>query len=165
MNRKFGSMFIIVMVIALLVNNNLVIVFAQENGLEIIERSEYMEDGIVYKTTIEELTPENEIVLGRAAMKSRTLSKTLGAYNSAGKELWTVTLKATFNYNGSTSYASASSVSTSVNSSWLILSKHTKRALNTATGQATARLSIAGMPVQQVTKTVTLTCNKNGGIT
>lgn len=51
------------------------------------------------------------------ATSTKTGTKTVNVKNSTGKVLWSVSVKGTFTYNGSTATCTTASVSTSVNDS------------------------------------------------
>lgn len=121
---------------------------------------EYFENGESFEVTIIE---HHSDVSTRANSKTKSSSK-IGKYrDSNGTVLWSVTVTGTFTYNGSTSKCTASKVSASSNhSNWRIASKNSSRSKNTASATATAKRYNGSNVVQTSTKTVKLSCSKNG---
>ncbi len=90
--------------------------------------------------------------------KQKTASKTYKIKNTFGTVIATYTLTATFQYNGSSSSCTEASCSTSVtNSSYYFNSKSARKSGNTAIGSFTLSSSL-----QEISKTLTLTCTSNG---
>ena len=83
--------------------------FAFSNS-NIISNVETFEDG---SYIIEELQiiPDNNIISPIASTKSTTAVRNSTKYNAAGQKCWTFSLTATFQYNGTTSKATAASCS------------------------------------------------------
>lgn len=74
-----------------------------------------------------------------------------------------MTVTGKFTYNGKISRCTSSSISaTSYDSNWKISSKSSSKTGNTAIGNATAKLYLDGSYISSLTKTVKLTCDKNG---
>lgn len=116
----------------------------------------------------EEYYYEEEIVViedntNARATSTKTAKKTASYKNSSGSKLWSVTVTGKFTYNGKTSSCTSSSVSaTSYDSNWKISSKSSSKTGSTAIGKATAKLYLDGSYISSLTKTVKLTCDKNG---
>ncbi len=119
---------------------------------------EYLEDGSYYEITILENTMTR-------ASGTKTATKRTKYVDSSNVTVWEVSVTGTFTYNGSTSTCTAASVAaTSYTSNWKITSKSASKSGNKATAKATAKYYYDGSLVTTVTKTVTLTCDKNGNL-
>lgn len=141
------------LVTMILINSMGLDVFATE--IPISESITKLEDGSYYITVIEETTSP------RSTTKSGT--KTSRYYSSSDELLWSVTVKGTFSYTGSSAKCTASSVSTTCpNDNWKITSKSSSKSGAKASATATAKRYASSVPVQTVTKTVTLTCSPTG---
>ena len=122
--------------------------------------TEYFENGDSFEITV---IQHNDEYLLRANSKTKSASKVRKYRDSNGTVLWSVTVTGTFTYNGSTSKCTASKVSAiSNNSNWRIASKNSSRSGNTASATATANLYKGSKIIKTATKTVTLSCSKNG---
>lgn len=119
---------------------------------------EYLEDGSYYEITILENTMTR-------ASGTKTATKRTKYVDNSNVTVWEVSVTGTFTYNGSTSTCTAASVAaTSYTSNWKITSKSASKSGNKATAKATAKYYYDGSLVTTVTKTVTLTCDKNGNL-
>lgn len=139
--------------IILLTNCSFIIASANENAAysNIIK----LNDGSYYITVIEETN--------NTRASTKTGSKTTRYYNSDDELLWSVTVKGTFSYTGSSAVCTASNVSTTCPASnWKISSKSSSKSGATATATATAKRYTIGVVTQTVTKKVTLTCSASG---
>lgn len=117
----------------------------------------YFEDGSYIITTIFE---ESSIT---RATSSKTGQKTATFYNSDNVAQWSATLKGTFTCNGSSATCTASSITHKIYSSnWKIASASATKSGNKATGKATAKRYLVGIPVQTNNRTITLTCSASG---
>ena len=77
--------------------------------------------------------------------------------------MWTVTVIGTFEYDGSHSTCTTSSVSTTVSSSyWKISSKSATKSGSSATAKATGQRYNNGVVVETHTESVTLVCGSDG---
>ncbi len=115
---------------------------------------EYLENGDYIKTTISWV--EN------STRSTKTAEKTKEHVSANGNVFWTVTVRGTFTYNGSTSSCTAVSHSTTAPSSyWTIKSSSSSKSGNKATAKATATLRV-GSTSSDETMSVTLTCSANG---
>ena len=119
---------------------------------------EKLDNGDYYETVIE--TDCNAITF--AATNSITKTKTTYYKNSAGVVQWSVSIKATFSYNGSTATCTSCSHSTtSPGTNWSISSASSKRSGNSATATATAVEKANGIS-NSVTRFVTIKCSPTG---
>ncbi len=125
-----------------------------ENSIIIEKITENLGDGIYLETIIEE-----EISLVKASIKTGT--KTVN-YKSGNTILWSVSVKGTFTYNGSTSSCTSATVSaSSSNSKWKVSNLKSSKSGNTAIGSATGkRYNSIGVVDQTITREVRLTCTK-----
>lgn len=99
------------------------------------------------------------------ATNTKTGSKIAACKNSSGEVQWTVTVTGTFTYNGTSSTCTKASVSTKiVNDIWRITSASSSKSSNKAIATATAKRYLLGVELAPETKTVTLTCDKNGNL-
>lgn len=120
----------------------------------------YYEDGSYAVVVV--MKEENTVT---RATNRKSGSKAYKYYTADDELVWTVTLNATFSYNGS------SATCTSVNSlnvtiyddSWSTYSKSSTKSGNTATGYVTMRYS-GLLGSRDIPATVTLSCDKNGNL-
>ena len=125
------------------------------NALEENYNTTYYENGYYYEISIS--------VTNSVARSAKEGSKTIYCKNLAGKTMWSLTVKGTFTYNGSTSSCTSASASTSItDATWKITNKSSSKSGNTAKATATAICYLNGNPINSQTKTVTLKCNANG---
>ena len=139
------------------------IIFIPINNVSALEKNneystfEYESTDNYYETII---TYDNQLA---RAVNSVSGHKTITCKNSAGKTLWSLTVKGSFTYNGSTSNCTSASVSTSVvDSNWKIASKSSSKSGNTAKATVTAHCYLNGNIIDRQTKNATLKCSVNG---
>lgn len=124
---------------------------------------EYLENGDYIETVISNETNDNA-TCPLATTKTITKSKTKYYKNSAGTVLWSVTIKGTFTYDGSTSKCTSCSHSASAPaSSWSIKSVSSSKSGNSATAKVTATQKDGSLSTDYSTS-VTITCSANGTI-
>lgn len=117
---------------------------------------EYLENGCYIITTIKE---ENTL----RSTKTKTGTKTKNFYNDNNQVMWSVSVRGTFTYTGSSSKCTSSTVSTTCpGSTWKILSRNASKNGNKATATATAGQYIGGQLSYKVSTSVTLTCSASG---
>ncbi len=115
---------------------------------------EYLENGDRIETIIS--WEEN------ATRSTKTATKTSNYLNNYDEVLWSVSVRGTFYYNGSTSSCTAVSHSTTAPSSyWTIKNSSSSKSGNKAIAKATATLKV-GSTTADESMTVTLTCSANG---
>lgn len=125
------------------------------NALEENYNTTYYENGYYYEISIS--------VTNSVARSAKEGSKTIYCKNSAGKTMWSLTVKGTFTYNGSTSSCTSASASTSItDTTWKITNKSSSKSGNTAKATATAICYLNGNPINSATKTVSLKCSVSG---
>lgn len=126
---------------------------------------EKIADDLYCITTIEETTNINptQKATTTAADKTKSGSKTVEYQNSNGTTLWYVKVSGTYTYNGNSSRCTSASVSAnSYDSNWTISNKSSSKSGNTAYATATGTLNKNSLFSQTITKTVSLSCSKNG---
>lgn len=96
--------------------------------------------------------------------RSVTKTKTTRYKNANGVTLWSVSISASFTYNGSTSRCTSCSHSTTCPSTaWRIKSVSSSRSGNSATAVATAT-HFLGTTARDFTRSVTIYCSSNGTV-
>ena len=118
----------------------------------------YLEDGSYYEITISENTMTR-------ASSTKTATKRAKYVNSSNVTVWEISVTGTFTYNGTSSTCTASSVAAkSYSTNWKITSQSASKSENKAIAKATAKYYYDGSLVTTASKTVTLTCDKNGNL-
>lgn len=151
MNKKL-KVIILLLIVCMMPFSN---VKALENTNTYIE--ETFDDGSYIEIIIDEGNPN--------ARTSITKKKTATYKGSDGTAYWSVTVTGTFNYNGTTSSCTSSSIETkSYVSNWKLSNKKASKSGATASASATAKLyhSNGTTVLKTINKTVKLTCDKNG---
>lgn len=109
---------------------------------------------------------EEIIVIPSRASHSTTGSKVSTYYTETGTAVWKVTVTGSFTYNGTTASCTSSSCTVTIlNSSWYQISKSSGRNGASATASATLGYKMNGVKVNEITRSVKLTCDKNGNLT
>ena len=123
---------------------------------------EMLDNGYYYETIIED--EETPIALGtRATTQSVTKTKTTKLKNSDGDVLWSVSIKATFSYDGTTSKCTSCTPSAEAYaSSWSIKSVTSSKSGNSATATAVATHTLIFGIAQDTTKSITIQCSATG---
>ena len=116
---------------------------------------EHLDNGDYIETVINDAGMKAALSL-QSADKQITKTKTAYYKNKSGAVLWSVSIKATFSYNGTSSSASAPA------KSWSIKSLSSSKKGNSASAKVVA--VHATNVSQQYTKTVTIHCSKTGVI-
>lgn len=123
---------------------------------------EMLENGYYYETIIEEDNSTSHNINTYSTSQTITRTKTTQLKNSAGEVMWSVSLKATFTYDGTTSKCiSCTPSAKSYASTWSIKSITSSKSGNTGTATAVATHEVLGIS-NDVTKSVTLTCTAYG---
>lgn len=124
---------------------------------------EYFGDGDYLETTISNTPDLFSMISVNSASKEITKTKTVKYKNSNNKVLWSISIKATFTYDGSSAKCVRYSHSASVYAkTWSIKSITSSKNGNSATARAIAIHS--GNDSKQFTKTITIKCSKTGVI-
>lgn len=125
---------------------------------------ELLDNGCYIETIITDVPSTNSSISTLATTKTITKTKTTYYKNSSGTVLWSVSITATFTYNGTTSKCTSCSHSASAPAaSWSIKSCTSSKSGNSATAKAVAVHSNAGAS-QSFTKSVTIKCSANGTV-
>lgn len=156
--NKRVSFKLIALIILLTFCFNLSMVSVKAESYNILSKEiTYLEDGSCFETIIYEYDSKSS-----RSTSTRTGSKTT-SYKVDGRTLWYVSVTGTFNYNGSTSKCTRSSVdANSYDKYWKITSKSSSYSGNKATAQATAKLYYGPLPASTISKSVVLSCSANG---
>ena len=100
--------------------------------------------------------------------KQSTVTKTkyCNYFDSDGKLLWSVSLKATFTYNHRKAVCVSSEITYEIrDADWKMLSYISSENGNSATGSFAIRQHKLGVPLKLIEKTLTLICDKEGNVT
>ena len=130
---------------------------ADEDRCGNMEMVEYLSDGSYFVTEIERIE----------TLDKGTVSflKQLHYYNSSDDLQWTMKLNAAFTYNGTTAACTSCSVTYTIqNTAWHYDSKQETIDGNVATGTLTMVKKLLGIPIKTVTRTLTITCDKDGNV-
>jgi hypothetical protein len=120
---------------------------------------EYLPDGSYYITEIR-YEPQLGVI---SRSNTKTFTKSSSYYNSNGIIQWTMVLHGSFTYDGVTSTCTDSWVTYSIsNNSWHYSSSSASKSGNTASGSLTMIRVVAGITVDTKTKSLTLSCDKDG---
>lgn len=121
---------------------------------------EVFEDGSYFQVTIMETSSDAV----RRATNTKTGSKVYNYVDSNHKSLWTITVKGSFTYNGSTSKCTNSSVSVkSYVFNWTVSGARAWKSGSTAYASAQGKMkNILGQTTKTVNKQVSLTCSPSG---
>lgn len=119
----------------------------------------YYEDGSYVITEV-----ENGISVFSSG--SKTQSKTSTYYDRDGERQWSVTLKSSFTYTGSSATCTSASVSYNIyDSAWKVKEANASRSGRTATGEFLVKKYWLGIITNTVPITIITTCDNNGNIT
>lgn len=96
---------------------------------------------------------------------TKTVTKYQNYRDENGNIDWTITLTATFTYDGTTAKSTSAESSVSIYVSyWSMVNKYTVRSGNTATGKVTLSQTALGIEVARNTYTIELTCTPDGTV-
>lgn len=120
---------------------------------------ETFEDGSYFVITI----TEHDMVNTRSTI-TKSAQKTGKHMDKNGNVLWTITVKGSFTYNGSTSKCTNSSVSVkSYVSNWTVSGAKAWKSGSTAYASAQGKMkNVLGQTTRTVNKQVSLTCSPSG---
>lgn len=157
MNRKF-----ITLLVALLLVCNCNILPVQASTPTTTTTIEPLDNGYYYETTITDAEPTDALV-SRGSNNYTTKTKTTQLKNSSGTVLWSVSITATFYYNGTIAQCTSCTPSAKAyNSSWSIKSVTSSKSGNSSTATAVATQTSSTGATQDTTKSVTITCSPKG---
>ena len=161
--KRFISMLLIATLITLSLGN--VYTNASTSSLHTQLNIEELNNGDYFETVIMDIPSDNPLISTLSTNKTITKTKTSYYKNSKGTVLWSVSIKATFTYNGSTSKCTSCSHSTTAPApSWSIKSSSSGKSGNSATANATAVRTATNGTTNTVTKSVTIKCSPNGTV-
>lgn len=120
----------------------------------------YLEDGSYYTTTIETVTVPSILLTSTSSV---TETKAITYSSSTNEKLWTVTVKGTFTYDGTSSKCTKASHTIDIyNNSWYIYSQNSYASENKAIADVTMKKKTLGIVTSTRSVNLTLTCDKNG---
>lgn len=123
---------------------------------------EVLADGYYFETIFEDSENPSEVST-IATTNYITKTKTTQLKNSEGTVLWSVSIKATFSYDGTTSKCTSCTPSaTSYASAWSIKSVTSSKSGNSATATAIATNTFPSGATQDIKKSVTIQCSATG---
>lgn len=123
---------------------------------------EYLDNGFYYETTITDDDTET-LISPFATTKYITKTKTTSYKNASGNVMWSVSIKATFSYDGTTSKCTSCTPSaTAYGTTWSIKSVTSSKSGNSATATAKAAHISSSGASQTYTKSVTIKCSATG---
>lgn len=149
--------FIITTILFLSIGQSLSFVFASTTAnLE----TQYLEDGSYFETLTEE-TPSNISLF--STTKNKSASRTKAYHSSSGAILWSITIHATFSYNGSSSKCTSCSSTKKVNNSnWKVSLSTCTKSANSASVSGTGKKYSNGALIKTISETSKLSCKANG---
>lgn len=117
---------------------------------------EYFEDGTYTETYIEEIN-------SMARSQTKSGKKTTVKKTADGTKLWSVTVTASFTYDGKTAKCTKASAGTAVfSSSWKKYSSSASKSGATGTASAVFKRYVGASVAESVTGKVSLTCSASG---
>lgn len=157
MNRKF-----ITLLVAFLLIYNWNTLSVQAITPTAASAIELLDNGYYYETTITDAEPTDTPV-SRGSNNYTTKTKTTQLKNSSGTVLWSVSITATFYYNGTIAQCTTCTPSAKAYAStWSIKSVTSSKSGNSATATAIATQTGAAGTTQNIPKSVTITCSPKG---
>ena len=134
---------------------------------EVFEDGSYLLNNAIYNSNIsyfQVTIMETSSDAVRRATNTKTGSKVYNYVDSNHKSLWTITVKGSFTYNGSTSKCTNSSVSVkSYVSNWTVSGAKAWKSGSTAYASAQGKMkNVLGQTTKTVNKQVSLTCSPSG---
>lgn len=125
---------------------------------------EYFDDGSFMVTKLESAEfVEEGAVTAQSTYTTVRNSKSTTYYNALGTAQWKFTITGTFQYNGTTSSAiSASSSVTIYKSQWSVNNRNAYTSGSSVKGSISCSRKNAGIVTLTKSKSLTLTCSKNG---
>lgn len=105
-------------------------------------------------------------ILGKSDYKTTEVEKYVHYYDKNGVRLWSVYLKGTFTYNGETvSCTDASARYYIYDNDWEMIYCNSEKSGATATAKFKFKQYKLGVPLKEIEKSITLTCDANGKTT
>lgn len=157
MNRKLTIFF---MVLLLICSYNPLLVKASTPTTT--STIELLDNGYYYETIITDEATADTLV-SRGSNNYTTKTKTTQLKNSSGTILWSVSITATFYYNGTIAQCTTCTPSAkSYDSFWIIKSVTSSKNGNSATATAVATRTGVSGATNDTVKSVTITCSPKG---
>lgn len=121
---------------------------------------EHLENGDYIETVL--ITNNNGSADASILSSTKSGAKTKNYKNSSGAIMWSVTVRGTFSYTGSSATCTSATRSTSApGTTWSIKSSSVSKSGNTATAKATATHTY-GTTSNDISMSVSLSCSANG---
>lgn len=159
MNRKFITLLVALLLVC---SCNILPVQASTPTTTTTTTIEPLDNGYYYETTITDAEPTDALV-SRGSNNYTTKTKTTQLKNSSGTVLWSVSITATFYYNGTIAQCTSCTPSAKAyDSFWTIKSVTSSKSGNSATATAVATRTGVSGATQDTTKSVTITCSPKG---
>lgn len=106
------------------------------------------------------------LILGKSYYKTAVTEKYVHYYDKNGVRLWSVYLKGTFTYNGETvSCTDASARYYIYDNDWEMIYCNSEKSGATATAKFKFRQYKLGVPLKEIERVISLTCDANGKTT
>lgn len=123
---------------------------------------ELLDNGYYYETTITDEATADTLV-SRGSNNYTTKTKTTQFKNNSGTVLWSVSITATFYYNGTIAQCTSCTPSAKAYAStWSIKSVTSSKSGNSATATAAVTHTGPTGTIQSATKSITITCSPKG---
>lgn len=130
--------------------------------------TEFLDTGDYIETIISSELPlsfDSSNVPTLATSKTITKTKTTYYKNASGSVMWSVSIKATFTYNGSTSKCTSCSHSTTApGKTWSIKNYSSSKSGNKATAKAVATHTGSDGAKSDISRSVTISCSPSGTV-
>ncbi len=132
------------------------------NSEEIIYIQKEIKGDYTYVTVLSTTSQENSQSATRQIISG---SKTKYAMDSSGKSIWSITVNATFSYNGSVATCVGAYHTTGVYmGGWSVTSSSTSVGIDSATASGTAERRVMGVVTESDFESVSIHCDPNGNI-
>jgi hypothetical protein len=155
--KKYLSVMITMVVVCVLFVSNASIAAYDDTTQETTTTYVYLDNGDYIETTIISNTSPSR--------SSINATKTSVCKNSSDEPLWSVSITATFTYNGTSSSCTYASGSSETFSNWQVTAPTVRVSGASATSSATGRIYLLGFLISEKTLFVTLSCSPTGVLT
>lgn len=136
-------------------------VFSRETTIpanSIDVQTEILPDGSLFIVTMTQEAGQ------KGPVQSVTKTKT-GSLVRNGVTVWEISLTASFDYNGTSTYCTeASSGYTIYNSAWILSSRSVSKSGNSAVANFTLKQYSSGVVVETISRTLTMSCSVSGTV-
>lgn len=155
--KKLLSICLTIMLLATSTNTQIISASSKNSNFKCT--TEYLSDGSCYKTTMS--TPY--VSFTNYATNTITRTKTTEYYNANNKLLWSISITATFRYNGtSVTCTSCTPYHRINNNHWSVYSLSATHTDSSATTHATMSNTLLSGAKQTINKSVTIYCTPTG---